>query len=298
MSRTLKRVPVDFEWPLNQQWSGYENPYSDRCTECQQCEGSGSSPQARMFHDQWYGSAEFDPTTYGVLPCTPEEPGIVAIATRNLESAPEFYGSGDLAMRSEKHRLWRLMRGQWCHHLNQQDVDALVAEGRLWDFTRTPRTEEQRETVRQKVAGGENSWLPEDNGYRPTYQEVNEWSFRGFGHDSINCWIVVRARCEREGVEPSCQHCGGEGCLWANPQDKINNEQWEPTEPPTGEGYQLWEGTEYPRSPVFTTLEELCGWCADNATVFGHSKASAERWHEMLAQDFVHLREGNNIFMG
>lgn len=27
----------------------------------------------------------------------------------------------------------------WCYHLEQDEVDALVEEGRLWDFTRVPR---------------------------------------------------------------------------------------------------------------------------------------------------------------
>jgi hypothetical protein len=70
-------------------------------------------------------------------------------------------------------------------------------------------------------------------------------------------------------------------------------------EPPVGEGYQLWEDTTEgsPSSPVFATLDELCGWCEENATTFGFFKASAERWKEVLSNDFVHHKKGNAVFI-
>lgn len=70
---------------------------------------------------------------------------------------------------------------------------------------------------------------------------------------------------------------------------------WHPTEPPTGEGFQLWEYTSNgsPVSPVFASLEELAAWCADHATTFGRLKASAERWRAMLAANLVYdVRHG------
>jgi len=56
--------------------------------------------------------------------------------------------------------------------------------------------------------------------------------------------------------------------------------------PPAGEGYQLWSTTTegHPMSPVFATLEELCAWCEDNATVFADGKISKERWMEYLSE--------------
>lgn len=70
-------------------------------------------------------------------------------------------------------------------------------------------------------------------------------------------------------------------------------------EPPEGEGFQLWETTSEgsPVSPVFKTLDELCEWCEDNATVFADFKASKEKWKEMLEKDFVHHKQGNFIFI-
>lgn len=55
-------------------------------------------------------------------------------------------------------------------------------------------------------------------------------------------------------------------------------------DPPTGDGFQLWETTSEgsPQSPVFATLEELCAWCEDNATTFASFKATKEQWFKML----------------
>jgi len=53
MGRELKRVPLDFKWPIGQVWIGYLNPY--RCHECQQCKGSGRNKAMNDLSDEWYG---------------------------------------------------------------------------------------------------------------------------------------------------------------------------------------------------------------------------------------------------
>lgn len=40
MGRTLKRVPLDFDWPIGEVWRGYINPHYEECTACL---GSGST---------------------------------------------------------------------------------------------------------------------------------------------------------------------------------------------------------------------------------------------------------------
>jgi hypothetical protein len=60
MGRTLKRVPIDFNWPLNKIWGGYLNPYYSQRSSCSSCEGSGYSPDAKKFVDEWYGHIDFD----------------------------------------------------------------------------------------------------------------------------------------------------------------------------------------------------------------------------------------------
>lgn len=155
--------------------------------------------------------------------------------------------------------------------------------------------------VWQKQAAGGNSWLPFDNGYRPTADEINAWARKGLGHDSLNQWVCVRVRAKRMGIYGLCEPCNGEGYVFLNQGHKALNENWKPYDPPVGEGFQLWETTSEgsPVSPVFKTLEGLCEWCAEGATTFGSFRASKEEWLKMLGEeDFVyHTDEQGNIFL-
>lgn len=295
MGRELKRVPLDFDWPQRQTWEGYLNPYYKLAKRCTACGATGYAPQAKLFKEQWYGNADFDPVAYGATPLTVDHPAVQEFARRNVERHPEYYGADSSAVQREARRLFELWRGQWSHHLIQADVDALVAADRLYDFTRVPRTEVQRSALRK--SGG--YWLPASNGYTPTAGEVNSWSLCGMGHDAVNAWVCVRARCEREGVPVECEVCHGEQDLWPSEAAKQLCESWQVVEPPTGDGFQLWETTSEgsPASPVFETLEALCEWCADNATTFGSAKATAAEWLSMLGAGFVCHTDGRNIFM-
>lgn len=88
---------------------------------------------------------------------------------------------------------------RWCDKLTQDEVDALVAAGRLSTFY--PSHE---------------AWVAAQQGEAPrpklTAEEVNRRAAQGFLHDDINRSICVRVRLERQGFEVCCSECGGEGC--------------------------------------------------------------------------------------
>ena len=69
-------------------------------------------------------------------------------------------------------------------------------------------------------------------------------------------------------------------CVWYN---RDLRQQW-CYEPPSGEGYQLWETTTEgsPVSPVFKTIDELSEWCEEHATTFADFKATKEEWKRMF----------------
>ena len=257
---------MDFNWPLKKVWGGYINPYYSQKADCY-CDGTGYSSEAKVFYDQWYGYTNFDAEIYGVPPLTPEHPKIIELAQRNLLNSPDYYGTGEHAERREVYRLFDLFKNQWCHHLNQDDVDAL--KDRLLDLK------------------------------DPTPEEVNAWSIGCMGHDSINCYTCVKVRCEREGVPHMCGICDGSGTMWPTENIELKYEEWEPENPPEGEGYQLWETTSEgsPITPVFKSLEELCEFCENNNNTFGSFKASKEEWINMLDSDAVCHREGNMVFV-
>ncbi len=350
MSRNLKRVPLDFAWPLDKAWKGYLNPLDAEVQKCPDCELGYAKPHAALFYAQWYGREPFDPIAYGAVPLTIDHPQIAARARHNVLGHPSYYvspaeqeveaarkrkiaelseedlkkildnplpaeGVEDLvddlmqrepsfimreAIRREQARLFDLWRGQWCHHLVQADVDALVAARRLPDFTHRPLNADQMAKLEaQEAAGGSGYWLEESNGYHPTTDEVNAWSLSGLGHDAINQGVCVKARCAREGVPYQCPTCHGSAEVWPSAEVKAQHAAWEPTEPPPGEGYQLWQdcSEESPISPVFATLDELCAWAAENATTFGSFKASAKEWKKMLDGGVVHHKAANGMYL-
>lgn len=100
---------------------------------------------------------------------------------------------------------------------------------------------------------------------------------RGFGHDSIDKWAAEKKIIETAGLDPEvwgiCPHCKGDGIDAAVQADY---EAWKPTEPPSGEGWQVWENVTEgsPVSPVFATSEALVKWLVsqgyteENASAF------------------------------
>jgi hypothetical protein len=261
MGRELRRVAIDFEWPINKVWGGFLNPLhtADKCTAC---DGTGYSSEAKHLADQWYGKVPFRPEDRGSVPFKPEDEAVRAFAQRNVTRSPEYYGTSPRAVQIEAERLAAHWNRGWSHHLNEHDVAALINSDRLMDFTHTwtPKTR----------------WQPKVPACTPTPHEVNIWSISGMGHDSINQWVCVKAECARLGVAHECAKCGGEGEIWPSEEAKAAYEAWEQINPPAGEGYQIWETVSEgsPISPVFSTPEDLARhmagtkWGADDGTPY------------------------------
>lgn len=214
MSRELRRVPLDFDWPLNKVWIGYVNPY-DGPAECRPCGGSGLGPQAKAISDSFYG----------------------------------LYAGSDYVPIPDHPTGKRYNPKAWAHSITQDEVDALVEHGRLMDFTHA-WTSERR-------------WQPKDPPYQPTAEEVNHWHLYGWGHDGINRWILIEARLKRLGLsDDKCQICQGDGAIWQSRYAEEAFDGWSSWEPPTGEGWQVWETVSEgsPISPVCSTRDVLIAW--------------------------------------
>jgi hypothetical protein len=202
MGREIKRVALDFDWPIGLTWKGYLNPYSPQ--ECKPCGGSGVNPATKKISDDWYKHLRTDG------------------------------------------------KDGWQHHLEQADVDVLVAANRLMDFTHTWIPE-----------GG---WVRREDKYRPTVAEVNAWSRRGMGHDSINQWVCTEAKAKRLGVYGKCSICDGKGHYWCDEKYEKLSEEWARIEPPAGDGWQVWQTVSEggPVTPVFPTAEALIRHLAEH----------------------------------
>jgi hypothetical protein len=204
---------------------------------------------------QWYGYEPFDPRETGSRAFAPSEPAILDLAMRNYPGEPRRQALEAL-------RLLQHFNTQWMHHLEQADVDALIAASRLWEFHASLLC-----------------------GATPPAAAVNRWSLRGMGHDSVNQFVCVEAKCQRQGHDPTCPACGGEGSIWKSAEAKSRYEAWQEFEPPAGDGWQMWESTSEgsPISPVCATAEALAQWLADHgASAFGRMTASYEEWLAMI----------------
>lgn len=87
-----------------------------------------------------------------------------------------------------------------------------------------------------------------------------------------------------------CPDCVGHGSTEVYKGQRAEAEAWEPTEPPTGDGWQMWETTSEgsPMSAVFATAEELARWLADTgASIFGDSTAPYEHWLRIITGEDI-----------
>ena len=285
MGRELMRVPLDFSWPLKQPWEGYINRRGEgHSTNCPTCCGTGRSAIAQHFHQLWYGQIPFRPEDRGSTPFLPTHANIWARAEWNVNQSPDYYGVPTnpvhlfqklyVSIEEVKHgiikveatRLAGHFNCRWCHHLNDGDVAALLKHHGLHDLTH------------DFIPG--KGWTPKDPPVIPTALQVNEWSLKSMGHDSLNSYACVKGECDRLNERFDCATCAGEGSLWSSPEAKEWTEKWEPTEPPTGDGYQMWETVSEgsPISPVFRTSLELAEWLAANRKNTVDEGTTVEQW--------------------
>jgi hypothetical protein len=100
---------------------------------------------------------------------------------------------------------------------------------------------------------------------------------RHSGHDACDAWAAFRKIATAAGLPEKwgmCPLCGGSA---QDPSSEKDSDAWEKTEPPVGEGWQLWETTTEgsPKSPVFRTAEKLAAWCAICASTVRRSSSDS-----------------------
>ena len=80
-----------------------------------------------------------------------------------------------------------------------------------------------------------------------------------------------------------CPTCDGSGEVEKYPGQRAEQEAWEPTDPPEGDGWQYWETVSdgSPISPVFASAEDLSVWLQTDyhwGASGPLSKSQAMRW--------------------
>ncbi len=137
-----------------------------------------------------------------------------------------------------------------------------------------------------------------------------DWPLKETWIGYLNPYWIHRKKClscdgsgqssqAQEHINSECSTCLGEGGLWPTQAHKYLYEAWKKIEPPSGDGWQLWETTTEgsPVSPVFESADRLAAWATINATTFGSNQATFEEWMSMIDKDFVCHRQGNMMFI-
>lgn len=234
MGRQLKRVPLDFSWPIGQKWKGYLCPYQG--FECNTCGGDGASAEYKRLSDQWFGNNSIEHRIQNPYNSR---------CTYNANAAQ--------------------------YNLKPDEIEHLWREGRL---------------------GGSKKC--------PTKEEALRYALTGIGFDGITRWLWISFVCNREGYEENCHVCNGKGEFYYSDEIEQAIENFDGYDPPTGEGFQLWENTSEgsPMTPVFESLELLCEYLErENISVFGSNTATKEEWANMIGKDFISYQRGNLIFI-
>lgn len=251
MGRKVKRVPFDFDWPLNEVWAGFEMPKAYLGQTCQDCGGTGYGPLARLWNDKWYGKTAFDPAETGSTPWQPDDPVVVANIRDKMARETgvdldvdglrlRFYGTADPAEqeRLEAIRMCGIWNREWRSHLAEEDLTALRATewlARLFDEGEQLLTAAE---VNEKVIQGRVGLIG--------------WPIGVVG-------VCLEARCAAAGEPVYCPTCDGEGLVWNSRVHKQLYDEWQGIDPPAGEGWQVWETVSdgSPITPVYATAEEL-----------------------------------------
>lgn len=229
MGRQLRRVALDFNHPLDKVWTGFINPYP-YARKCPHCDSMGVNPETLKLYKTFYDS--------------------------------EGHGYRWEYIRDHKGNAIDTVGDcrRWCDQITQDECNKLYEEGRL----NSNRTHD----LVQKEGADHFHWVEKPDAVRPTAAEINAANApgaRGMGHDAINMWILIKARANRLGVWGYCEHCDGKGHIWDSQEAKRLYESWEDYDPPTGEGWQVWETVSEgaPVTPVFATAEGLINYLVE-----------------------------------
>jgi hypothetical protein len=223
MGREIKRVPLDFDQPLNETWPGYLSPHWRDCPspDC----FNGSTTAGEWVHKMLYPVLMLD----------------------------EAYlrGNNKLHPYLREHPLSPTRLREGGDYRSLHDYEPLPISADIVEFCTA-------------LAGREGSG--------------------GFGHDAIDHWQMDKAVLRGAGLPEdffTCKVCKGAAI---HPDDVEASEAWERTDPPEGEGWQMWETVSEgsPITPVFATAEGLVDHLVEHGDRPGRGG-----WRREAAESFV-----------
>lgn len=106
-----------------------------------------------------------------------------------------------------------------------------------------------------------------------------------FGHDSSDAWRATDKIIKAAGLSEEwgrCPTCEGQGYTYRDAEHAAAAEAWEPSDPPMGDGWQVWETVSEgsPITPVFASAVGLIDHLV-------HVGAWDKKWSREAAESFV-----------
>jgi hypothetical protein len=279
INKSVRRVPLDFDWPIGHLWEGFVNPHNKHFVVCEHCGGLAVSKEARTLEHIWYGrrppvhDRKAGIMDFGTIEC---EFGFVFHFTRRvhdkdglfyLTMQQRSYNALRSAMKlpsghhdskpinwetfrksaSQDLALFSKIHSGWMYLLDQDDVDALHAGGAL------------RRLTHDWYKG---EWIEKEPKVIPTVEQVNLYMHDEACDDVFTVWMAIEAFCRRHHLAFTCPHCQGRGGSFPDEATRVAAKSWKSYAPPAGPGYQFWDPSEEgaPLSPVFETPQELISW--------------------------------------
>ncbi len=256
MGREVRRVSLDFKWPIGKTWEGFLNPHGGPCPAAARGECFNGCTSGR--HPEGAGSSPVTRTK--IQPCLAERLG-AGLQTQRARFDSVSVIAQLLAVAGGDAARGPGGRGIWPHPYIQ-------------DLPMSPRVNHIGPAIGPSA---DLAKLTEGlAGRGPSFM----------GHDACDRWSIEKKIIEAGGLDPKtwgiCMICKGHA---DDPEQRAASEAWEETPPPTGDAWQMWETTSEgsPISPPMSTPELLARWLADNkASAFGDEGASYESWLRMI----------------
>lgn len=283
MGRELKRVALDFQWPLDKIWKGYLNPFHKKCPWCESGYLKALWDFEAFMRDLGYAASasETRPVSYKPVidPLFPK-----ALKSWCSDKEHRFrcrWPWPDLPIVKSLLEIAGLPE-DWATEVEAKAI-LLLAE---YDLPEVKYKE-------QYFSNSDQSYPPYSlseygiGDVGPKFWELLEAleARRGFlGWDSL--WTAEKKMFDKFGTPPgwekvtsyegevligACRPCKGTG-IHPDLYEKVM--AWEKFEPPAGPGYQVWETVSEgsPVSPVCATEEDLVKWCLSQ----GYSEDAAK----------------------
>lgn len=214
MGREVRRVPLDFDWPLNKVWEGFLQPDRLLGAPCPDCR------RGYTWAREW-----------------------IETLTNRIDMLASDIGDQD--------------RGRPMHPWLTRDQYPATTDYRYDEQgNRTASSEVMRPSrdILELIAG----LTGDDEGRLLS-------PLRGSSYG------IQKKLIEAAGLDPNmwgvCATCKGHASLEKYKGQRAESEAWQPTDPPEGEGWQLWETVSEgsPISPAFAAADGLVEWMSDPA---------------------------------